>query len=252
MLRNAFYIRLALLTALLPLIGCGGSSNPASPSGRGVVLNGVVIGSEVASSSSASSSAEVSAQANSGRRITVTVEGNPSLSATVSASGTFVLEGLPAGSFTLVFSMNGVVIGTLNITGVGEQVEIHIVVQVSSTTVILVNLEMGDDSQQGDTKTCLISGGRSGEKIELEGDVASGTPTAFKMDVNGNRAAKLVDVSATAASFVCNGDKKGSATTCQATVKAGAKVHVSGTLTSCTLDVAQVVATEVKVQKAGD
>ena len=182
--RNAFYIRLALLTALLPLVGCGGSSNPASPSGRGVVLNGVVIGSEVASSSSAG----VSAQANSGSRITVTVEGNPSLSATVSASGTFVLEGLPAGSFTLVFTLNGVVIGTINITGVGDQVEIHIVVQVTSTTVILVNLDMGDDSQQGDTKTCLISGGRSGEKIELEGDVASGTPTAFKMDVNGNRA----------------------------------------------------------------
>jgi hypothetical protein len=247
--RNAFYIRLALLTALLPLVGCGGSSNPASPSGRGVVLNGVVIGSEVASSSS---SAGVSAQANSGSRITVTVEGNPSLSATVSASGTFVLEGLPAGSFTLVFTMNGVVIGTINITGVGDQVEIHIVVQVTSTTVILVNLDMGDDSQQGDTKTCLISGGRSGEKIELEGDVASGSPTAFKMDVNGNRAGKLVDVSATAASFVCNGDKKGSPSTCQASVKAGAKVHVRGTLTSCTLDVAQVVATEVKVQKAAD
>jgi hypothetical protein len=247
--RNAFYIRLALLTVLLPLVGCGGSSTPASPSGHGVVLNGVVIGSEVASSASAG----VSAQANSGSRITVTVEGNPSLSATVSASGTFVLEGLPAGSFTLVFTLNGVVIGTINITGVGEQVEIHIVVKVTSTTVVLVNLDMGDDSQQqGDTKTCLISGGRSGEKIELEGDVASGTPTAFKMDVNGNRAGKPVDVSATAASFVCNGDKKDSATTCQATVKAGAKVHVSGTLTSCTLDVAQVVATEVKVQKAAD
>jgi hypothetical protein len=145
------------------------------------------------------------------------------------------------------------VIGTITITGVGDQVEVHIVVQVTSTTVILVNLDMGDNKADSDTKTCLISGGRSGEKIELEGDVApGGTSTAFKMDVNGNRASKLVDVSATGASFVCNGDKKGSATTCQATVKAGAKVHVSGTLTSCTLDVAQVVATEVKVQKAAD
>lgn len=247
--RNAFYIRLALLTVLLPLVGCGGSSNPASPSGAGVVLNGVVIGSEVASSSSA----EVSAQANSGRRITVTVEGNPSLSTTVSANGTFVLEGLPAGSFTLVFSMNGTVIGTITITGVGDQVEVHIVVQVTSTTVILVNVDMSDNKADGD-KTCLISGGRSGEKIELEGDVAPGgtPPTAFKMDVNGNRASKLVDVSATAASFVCNGDKNGSASTCQATVKAGAQVHVRGTLMSCTLDAAQVVATEVKVQKAAD
>jgi hypothetical protein len=246
--RNTLYLRLTLLTALLPLIGCGGSSSPASPSGVGVVLNGVVIGPDAASSS-----ADVSAQSTSGGRITVTVEGNPSLSTTVSANGTFVLEGLPAGSFTLVFSKNGVVIGTITITGVGEQVEIHIVVQVTSTTVTLINLDMGEDKADGgssdSSKTCLISGGRGGEKIELEGNVASGSPTAFKMDVNGNRASRLVDVSASGAQFVCNGDKKGSSSTCQASVKAGAKIHVRGTLTSCTLDVAQVVATEVKVQK---
>jgi hypothetical protein len=246
--RNIFYLRFALLTALLPLVGCGGGSSPTSPSGAGVVLHGVVLGSDAVSSASA----EVTAQSTSGRRITVTVEENTSLSTNVAANGTFELEGLPNGSFNLAFSTNGAPIGSINITGVQGQVEVNIVVQVTATNVTLINLDMGVDPQQGDSKTCLISGGRSGEKIELEGDVASGSPTAFKMDVNGNRASKLVDVSASGASFVCNGDKKGSSSTCQASVKTGAKVHVRGTLTSCTLDVAQLVATEVKVQKAAD
>ncbi len=247
--RYISYMRLAMLAALVPLVGCGGSSSPTSPSGGGVVLNGMVVGSDAVSSSSA----DVTAQSTSGRRITVTVEENASFSATVSANGTFVLAGLPTGSFTLVFSSNGVVIGTIRITGVRDRVSINIVVQVTTTNVTLINLDMKDDpAETDDPKTCLISGGRSQEKIELEGDVDSGTPTQFKMDVNGNRAGKLVDVSASGASFVCNGDKKGSAAECQASVKARAKVHVRGTLTSCTLDVATVVATEVKVQKAAD
>jgi hypothetical protein len=218
-----------------------------SPSSSGVVLHGVVLGSEA----TASASAEVRAQGTSGRRITVTVAENESLSTTVSANGTFVLQGVPAGSFNLTFSSNGVVLGTINIAGVSDRVEINIVVQVNATTVSLVTLDMGPDPQLASPGSCLISGGRSGEKIELEGNVASGSPTAFKMDVNGNRASRLVDVSASGAQFVCNGDK-GSASACQASVKAGAKIHVRGTLTGCTMDVAQVVATEVKVQKAGD
>lgn len=246
--RHIFYIRLALLTALLPMVGCGGGSSPTSPSGGGVVLNGMVVGSDAVSSSSG----DVRALSTSGRRITVTVEESTSFSTTVSASGTFALEGLPTGSFTLVFSSNGAVIGTIRITGVRDRVKINIVVQVTADTVSLVNLDMEDAEGSDDPKTCLISGGRSREKIELEGDVASGAPTLFKMDVNGNRASKLVDVSASGASFVCNGDKKGSPATCQASVKTGAKVHVRGTLTNCTLDIAQVVATEVKVQKAAD
>jgi hypothetical protein len=213
------------------------------------VLHGVVLGSEA----TASASSEVRAQGASGRRITVTVAENASLSTNVAANGTFDLQGLPTGAFNLEFATNGVPNGTINITGVQNNTNLNIVVQVTTNSATLVNLDMGVDPQQGgDPKTCLISGGRSGEKIELEGNVASGSATAFKMDVNGNRASRLVDVSASGAQFVCNGDKKGSASTCQATVKAGAKIHVRGTLTSCTSEVAQVVATEVKVQKAAD
>jgi len=59
-----------------------------------------------------------------------------------------------------------------------------------------------------------------------------------------------VNVSASGASFKCNGDK-GSAD-CKTSLKAGDKVHVRGTLTSCSLEQASVTATEVKVQKSDD
>jgi len=46
------------------------------------------------------------------------------------------------------------------------------------------------------------------------------------------------------ASFQCHGDKSSSAT-CKASVKAGAQVHVKGTLTACTTSAASATATQV-------
>jgi hypothetical protein len=238
---------LALLIAGLPLVGCGGSS-PTSPSGAGkVVLHGVAVGADGAPTASGGG---VTAQAASKDRITVTVQGT-SISTTVSTNGTFELEDLPTGSFALVFSINTTVIGTVTITGVPTQGEIQIVVQVTVTTVVLINLEI-DDQENDDnaSKTCIVEGGKLGRKIELEGNVDSGNSTAFKMKINGERSSGLVDVDASHAQFNCNGDKSSSATTCKDSVKPHAKVHVSGTLMTCTTSAAQVVATEVKVQKA--
>jgi hypothetical protein len=45
------------------------------------------------------------------------------------------------------------------------------------------------------------------------------------------------------------GAKTSSDAECKASVKSGAKVHVSGTLMTCTTSTANVTATEVKVQK---
>ena len=88
-----------------------------------------------------------------------------------------------------------------------------------------------------------------GQGIELEGDVSSGTYAAFKMAVNG-RASTPVDVNASSASFRCIGGAKAATDAeCKASVKAGAKVHVRGTLMTCTTSAAQVTAAEVKVQK---
>jgi hypothetical protein len=188
-----------------------------------------------------------------GGSITVTVQENTAITTTISGNGTFELDGLPAGTFTLVFSSNGVTLGTITITNVPSQAEINLVVQITST-VVMVKVEInGTDETDNEnhngtsngTKTCLIDGGTVGSSIELEGSVSSASGKTFKMSVNGNRAGGLVSVDATSASFDCAGIKG----TCDVTLLvAGAKVHVSGSLTSCSLTAAQVKATEVKFQ----
>jgi hypothetical protein len=185
-----------------------------------------------------------------GGSITVTVQGT-SISTTISGNGTFELDGLPAGTFTLVFSSNGVIIGTITITSIPTQAEINLVVQIT-TTVVLVKVEVNgtdetdnENNNNNGSKTCLIDGGTMGSEIELEGSVSSASGKTFKMSVNGNRASGLVSVDATTASFDCAGIKG----TCDATLlQAGAKVHVSGNLTTCSLTTATVKATEVKFQ----
>jgi hypothetical protein len=237
-----------VLFAATALLRCGGA-NPASPSGPGVTLEGMVLQGASAASAAA---AGVSAQSARGGRITVTVQEDPSQSTTVSGNGSFKLDNVPVTGFTLVFSVDGVVLGSISISPVQATttIKIKIVVQVTDH-VELVDLEMNDDNEDPgnqDPKTCMINGGRAGEHIELEGVVASGGSDQFQLRVNGNRSSGLVDVTAAGASFKCQGDKSSSAT-CKASVKAGAQVHVKGTLTACTTSVASATATQVMVQK---
>jgi len=239
---------LPVLIAAAAMLRCGGS-NPASPSTGGVKLQGVVLQNATGTAASAS----VSAQFAQAGKITVTVQENPSLSVTVSGNGTFEIQSLPAGGFTLIFSVNGVVVGQITITAVSEGATIKIVVKLSEHEVELVDLETDDDNGgtpgSGDDgpKTCIINGGTAGSTIELEGNVESGDSSLFKMRVNGNRSSGLVDVAAAGASYKCNGDK-GTAD-CKANLKAGVKVHVRGNLTACTTSTASVTATQVMIQK---
>jgi hypothetical protein len=240
---------LVVLFAAAALWRCG--SSPASPSGSGVKLQGVVLQDATGSAASAS----LSAQSAKPGKITVTVQENPTLSVTVSSNGTFTIQGLPAGGFTLLFSVNGAPVGTVAITAVGEGTTVKIVVKVTEQEVELVDMETdGDDATGGlppstggpTNNACMVDGGKIGARIELEGDVDSGTSAQFLMRVNGNRSTGLVNVAATAASYKCNGNKT---TDCKASLRAGAKVHVRGTLTSCSTTAANVTATEVKIQK---
>jgi hypothetical protein len=117
---------------------------------------------------------------------------------------------------------------------------------------VLAHEIMLQDTDNGDApdvdKTCMISGGTIGQGIELEGSVVSGGFASFIMKVQGNRSSGNVQVDAGGASFKCNGSKA-TAAECQASVKEGAKVHVSGTLTSCDLSSASAQASQVMVQK---
>jgi hypothetical protein len=251
----------AALASAVALAACGGS--PTGSSGA-VVLRGTVVGGASASTSASASSERASAAG----RITVTVQQEPSISTTVGGDGTFELEGLPEGSFTLVFTSNGTVLGTIEITGAEAGAEIHITVQVTTTTVILIDIvngsgdddgDDGEDEDDGDEddgddqegeRTCAISGGKVGQQIQLEGNVVSGDASGFEIRVNGNRVKNGAHVEVTTAagtSFKCNG--KPTTAECKDSVKDGAKVHVSGNLTTCTLDEAEVAAREVKVQK---
>src|SRR5712691_1362074 len=244
---------LAVLIAAGALLRCGGA-NPASPSNAGVALEGMVLQGAGAASAG---SAGVSAQSARGGRITVTVQEDPSQSTTVSGNGTFKLDNVPVTGFTLVFSVNGVVLGSVSVSPVPATTKIKIKIVVLVTDhVELVDLEMNDENEdqgggdQGhqDQKTCMIEGGRQGDHIELEGVVASGSSDHLQLRVNGNRSSGLVDVTALGANFQCQGDKNSSAT-CKARVQTGAKVHGKGTLTICTTSAASVTATQVKVQK---
>jgi hypothetical protein len=325
-------IRPALLIAAcaLSLAACGGG--PSSPGEDGVTLRGSLEGTSVASSLSAGgSAAEI---------ITVTLQGNPAVTTTVGADGSFTLRGLPEGSFTLLFTSNERgSLGTITFASVKPNQEIVVVVRVSGSTVVVVEerrngighgdleiegkvesiivvnpagesrfmidsrlvvakpgqtairegntartvadvlvgrqvhvkgswltpegstqpvlaleikLQEDDDEDDDGQKTCLISGGKVGQGIELEGNVASGASASFQLRVQGNRASALVQVNAATATFQCSpagGPNAPTLAQCMAQVTTGAKVHVSGRLTSCDLAAATVDATKVKVQK---
>lgn len=230
--------------------GCGGAG-PSSPSsaGAGVEVQGVVLG-DGASFGASSGTRPAGAKA---QKVTVQVAGT-TITAEVSANGTFVLKAIPSGTFTLVFMIDGQEIGRILVTA-PEGSEVKVVVQVKDSvlTLIEIKIESGEETPGASPSptACVISGGTPGRGIELEGTVDSGTWELFKMKVNGERASALVDVTASSASYRCIGGAKTDTTEqCKALVAAGhPKVHVRGTLMTCDAGVATVTATEVKIQK---
>jgi hypothetical protein len=106
----------------------------------------------------------------------------------------------------------------------------------------------GDVQEPGEPgRTCMISGGTVGSGIQLEGRFASGTAASFTMTVNGNRASGPVSVTASEGQVRCTGPST-TPTVCLARLTGGARIHVSGTLSSCDLTAASVAANEVKIQ----
>ena len=112
-----------------------------------------------------------------------------------------------------------------------------------------IKLQREEEEEEEEEETegaCMINGGKVGAGIQLEGRVASGDASGFMMDVNGNRAKNDVQIDSSGASFKCSG--KTTDDECKAKVKAGQKIHVSGTLTSCDASSALVKASQVKPQ----
>src|SRR5512143_2423039 len=231
------------------LAACGG--NATSPSAVGVTLNGTAVDLSASAGGGVGALSGASAKA-SDPTITVTVLEDPSLTTTSSGNGSFKLEGLPAGTFTLVFSSGGATLGTVAVTSVPSEAVVNLVVRISKSGVLVVKVEINgsDETEEQAARTCLIAGGTVGAGIELEGSVSSPTsaagPSSFTMAVNGQRASGSVNVLYDGGvRFDCAGVKG----TCDATlIQTGARVHVRGSLTSCSMTEAVVKATEIKFQ----
>jgi hypothetical protein len=130
---------IVVVAATLVAAGCG-SSSPSSPSGMAqgkVVLKGVMLGAPTASGQPGAITASTAGPG----KITVTIQENTSITTTVSSNGTFELDGVPDGQFTLVFSSTTTVLGTITVPG-GATQEIHIVVNVTVNIVVTVKIEI--------------------------------------------------------------------------------------------------------------
>ena len=140
-LRGLFPALVVVTVAALVGAACG-KSNPASPSGANrIVLRGVVVGAPTASGRPG----ELAALGSSGGKIKVTVREDISITTTVSANGTFELDGVPEGKFNLVFTNTSATtptqMGTVTVPpGAGR--EIRIVVEVRVTVIVVIKIEI--------------------------------------------------------------------------------------------------------------
>jgi len=126
----------ALCGAALGVGGCGSESPFAATSvnGSSVVLQGTVLNFVPAPSAGF-----VSAQAAADATITVSVVEDPNITTKVGSDGSFVLRGLPAGSFTLLFKdASGNVLGTLEFDAVLPNQELTVSVEIVAGSVVLV------------------------------------------------------------------------------------------------------------------
>ena len=178
------------VVALADTVGCGGSS-PSAPSagGAGVEVQGVVLGD----GATFAASSETHPSTAKAEKITVKVDGT-TITAEVAANGTFVLKGIPSGTFTLVFMVDGKEIGRITVTA-EDGAEVKIVVKVEAGSLVLVEIKVDGPGPVGSPSptACVISGGKQGQGIELEGVVvAGGSWQGFNMTVNGERGRGLV------------------------------------------------------------
>ena len=124
---------------IMAFTSCGGGS-PSGPStaSPGVVLNGSIVGAAGLSSAGFGVSAQASKAVSITGTVTVSVQGSPGISTTISSNGSFTLRGLPTGSFTLAFTRDGVPLGTLTFNSVMPNQEVTITVNITGSSVVLL------------------------------------------------------------------------------------------------------------------
>lgn len=184
-----------LAAALAVLIACGGGGNPAAPStstgSSGVRLTGTLLGAPTGASSGATIYAATG-------QLTVTVLENPAITALVAPDGSFTLRGLPSGAFTLQFSLDGTVLGTLSFSQVAPNQEITVVVQVTGSTVTLVEekrngIGHGDIEIEGAVEAVLLLNPAGESRFRIHGYEVVTRPGESAIR-EGNRSRSVTDV----------------------------------------------------------
>jgi hypothetical protein len=82
--------------------------------------------------------------------IVVTIRERPSVTATVDSNGGFTLTGIPSGSFTIVFTRDGVTVGEISLQYVRKNQAVRITVVLISDEVVLVKEERDQVSFSGE------------------------------------------------------------------------------------------------------
>jgi hypothetical protein len=193
-------------------------------------LNGAFLGTGAASASG-SSAAHSSGVASTTGTITLSVQANPGISTTVSADGSFTLRGLPTGSFTLVFTRDGVPLGTLRFQSVMANQELTITVDIVADAIVLLEqrrngIGHGDTEIEGLVEQVLVlnTAGESRFLIDRRTVVARPGQTAIR---KGNSSRSVSDVTA------------------------GVRVHVKGVWLEVEGSVQPVLAHEIVLQDGG-
>jgi len=208
-----------LAAGMLFVGGCGGGGGTTEAA---ATKSTIVAGKFVAATVSAKAGVVPTAASD---PIVVTVQGEPAITTTVGDDGTFTLRGLPAGSFTLVFTQGSDTVGTLVFQEVAANQQITISVQLVGGEVVLIDQDRRGIGDAG---------------IELEGLIeafVSVDPAGdSKFTLNGRTVIVRPGVTAI---------RQGSTRKTFADLLVGMRVHVKGAKIEASTD---VLAHEVIIQ----
>lgn len=205
---------------VLFLAGCGSSGSSSVSAKTAVVVGKVDLGAVKAGVATITLAA--------GDPIEVHVQSDPDIKVTVGADGSFTLRGLPEGSFALVFTQGGTVVGTLTFQEVAANQQITIDVQLVDGEIVLV-----DEARRGI--------GNAGVQLEgLVENVIVLNPSADSRFVIASRSV-IARPGVTAI-------REGMTRKTVADVTIGRRVHVNGTTVVGSTD---VLAYEIKLQNPG-
>ena len=216
-----------LALTVLALAACGGG--PSGPSAaEGVSLDGTAIGMPGLAATGFSASARGADP----DVITVTCVENLAITTTVGPDGRFTLRGLPEGGFHLAFSSNGTPLGTLYFDEVKPNQQITVTVDLSGSTVTLVEqrrngIGHGDLEIEGLVEQVLELDVAGDSRFVIDGYTVLARPGETTIR-EGNRARTVEDVTV------------------------GRQVHVKGEWVTGEGSAQEVLAWEIKLQDDDD